>query len=399
MKSKRIFALFAALLLPAVSAPAQYGSLASIFTNAPHYAAMPQHRPSIIFIAFHGLGLGDLSCYGQTNFQTPNIDRLATEGTRFTNYRVTSDDLAQEQAAFITGKAGAISPNELTVASRLQHAGYHTGLIGEWMLGSEPWKQGFDEFDGYFTQKDAKNYYSDFIWHYIPRSLYAVTGETPHDSVVREEIHNNVGGRKGWFMPDVLITGIPNFARHAKPNPANRYRPFFLLVNLPAPESVTPGKDDYPVPTDAPFSGENWPQSAKNRAAFMTRLDSDVGRMMEQLTTDGITTNNVVIFLAGAVAPEPFADTNMNFLKLQGEVRGGNSPDRLRVPMIARWPDHVPAGRVSPAPWSSVDFAPTALEIAHAEPAATFTGRSVLPVMLGNSGTNAPDMPDHVQRP
>lgn len=393
MKLNRLFVLFAALAF-ATSALAQNESLASIFTNAAKArGAVVPRRSSIIFIACHGLALGDLSCYGQTNFQTPNLDRLAAEGTRFTDYRTAGDDLAVAQAALMAGNNAPFSPDLTTMAARLQQMGYHTGLIGEWLLASEPWNQGFDEFAGFLSEQDADNYYSDFVQRYAPRSIPDLTNHVLNAFIGRVEIYENTGNRKGKFIPDLLMNAMNNFARNNVPDFANHYRPFFLLVNLPLPHSVTPGKDDYPAPTDAPYSGENWPQAAKNRAALVTRLDEGVGRLLEQLGKLGMT-NNVAIFLAGAVAPEKFADSNLDFLMLKGEVRGGNSPEHMRVPMIVRWPGHVPAGRVSRAPWSAADFAPTAMEIAYAKPAASFTGISILPALLGQPpGTNAPDMP------
>ena len=382
--------LWATLLSLATSAPAQDAGLASSRTNAAHarHAAILR-RTSIIYLACQGLAQGDLSCYGQTNFQTPNLDRLAAAGTRFTEYRAVGDDLAQAQAALMAGNRDASSAGQVTLATRLQQAGYHTGLIGTWTLGLTPWTQGFDEFAGFLSEPEADNDYSDFMWRYAPKSVYDSTNRTWLPWAGREEIHENTGGRKARFMPDLLLSATVNFVRVNAPDFANRYRPFFLLVNLPAPHSVTPGKDDYPVPTDAPFTSESWPQAAKNRAALLTRLDDGVGRLLEQLKKVSLT-NNLAIFLTGAVAPEKFADPKLNFLKLKDEVRGGDSPARLRLPMLVYWPEQVPAAQVSRVPWSAPDFAPTALEIAFVKPVPGFTGVSVLPALLGHAGTNAP---------
>lgn len=382
--------LWATLLSLATSAPAQDAGLVSSRTNAAHarHAAILR-RTSIIYLACQGLAQGDLSCYGQTNFQTPNLDRLAAAGTRFTEYRAVGDDLAQAQAALMAGNRDASSAGQVTLATRLQQAGYHTGLIGTWTLGPTPWTQGFDEFAGFLSEPEADNDYSDFMWRYAPKSVYDSTNRTWLPWAGREEIHENTGGRKARFMPDLLLSATVNFVRVNAPDFANRYRPFFLLVNLPAPHSVTPGKDDYPVPTDAPFTSESWPQAAKNRAALLTRLDDGVGRLLEQLKKVSLT-NNLAIFLTGAVAPEKFADPKLNFLKLKDEVRGGDSPARLRLPMLVYWPEQVPAGQVSRVPWSAPDFAPTALEIAFVKPVPGFTGVSVLPALLGHAGTNAP---------
>jgi len=392
MKLNRLFVVFALQLMLAGILRADSESLASIFTNAPKTRTAIPIRSSIIFIACHGLAYGDLSCYGQTNFQTPNLDRLAAEGMRFTNYRTTGDDLLSGQAALMTGNNSPVAHGQTMVADRLLAAGYHTGLIGEWTLGSQPWTQGFEEFAGFLNEQEADNFYSDFIWRYAPRSVIDETNGTLRTWQGREEIYQNTGTNKTRYIPDVLMVAAENYVRIHQPDYANHFKPFFLLLNLPLPHSIVRGKDEYQVPTDAPFTGENWPQAAKNRAALVTRLDDKIGHLMEQLSKLGMT-NNVAIFLGGVVAPEPFASTNMTFLKLKGEVRGGSSPEHLRVPMIVHWPNHVPAGRVSETPWSAPDFAPTALDIAYAKPVASFTGMSVFPLLSGVSQTNAPDAP------
>jgi len=330
-----------------------------------------------------------LSCYGQTNFQTPNLDKLAAAGTRFLDYHAASVELPLAQAALMTGKKSPFIPGEITLAQRLQQAGYHTGLLGEWTLGAKPWTQGFNEFAGFLDEQEGKNYFSDFLWRYAPQSIFNETNHLLRDFTGREEIYANLGGKKGRYLPDVFMSAAANFIRVNQPDPANHFRPFFLLVNLPAPRTASTGRDDFPVPTDAPFTGENWPQAAKNRAALITRLDEGVGRILEQLDKLHMT-NNVAIFFAGAVGPEKFADTNLNFLKRSGDRRGEDAEAGLRVPMLVRWPAQVPAGRVSPQPWSASDFVPTALQIALAKPAPGVDGVSVLPALLGEVKTNGP---------
>jgi arylsulfatase A-like enzyme len=147
------------------------------------------------------------------------------------------------------------------------------------------------------------------------------------------------------------------------------------------------------VPTDAPFTDENWPPAAKNRAAMIARLDTGIGRLLEQLKKSKLT-NNVAIFFTSAVGPEKFADTNLAFLNPDGERNGKNSGARRRLPMVVHWPEHVPAGRISAQPWSAVDFAPTALQIAYAKSVVSATGISVLPVLLGETNTNSPALPE-----
>src|SRR6185437_16446334 len=146
------------------------------------------------------------------------------------------------------------------------------------------------------------------------------------------------------------------------PDAANHYRPFFLLVNLPAPRTATTRADNFPVPSDAPFTGEAWPQAAKNRAALITRLDGGIGRLFEQLEKIGMT-NNVAIFLSSSAAPEKFANTNMNFMLAPDNFRTTNNTVPPPLPLIIRWPGTIPAGQVNTQVWTTADFAPTALEI------------------------------------
>ena len=344
-------------------------------------------QPSIIFIQCHGLAQGDLSCYGQTNFQTPNLDRLAANGIRCTDYTGGMDSAATT-AQLLGGKISATTTGEANLAQRLQQNGYRTGLIGEWGLANQPWTQGFDEFAGFMDDAEGKNYYSDFVWRYAPKSIFNETNKTFDAFAGKEALYPNLGGKKGQYLPDLFVSAANNFVRVNAPDPANHFRPFFLLVNLPAPRTATTGADDFPVPSDAPFTDEQWPQAAKNRAALITRIDGGIGRLFEQLNKSGLT-NNVAVFFSASSAPEKFANTNLNFLLPAGDFGGGKKPAPL--PMIVNWPGIIPAGRISPALWSALDFAPTTLAMAAVKPATNFTGISVLPILTGERGAVAPD--------
>jgi len=384
MKPNRLFLLLAVLLECSLAA---HADLASIFTNTtPSVSAIPR-RASILFIQCHDLAPGDLSCYGQTNYQTPNLDRLAAEGIRFGHYSGGLDS-TETTALLLAGKNSALTLGEPNLAQRLKQSGYHTGLIGEWTFDREPWAHGFDDFAGFFTDAEAQDYYAQHIWRY-PHILYNETNQVTGKVLEHEMLYHNTGGKKGQYLPDLLITATLNFIKINQPDAANRYRPFFLLVNLPAPRTAITGKDVFPVPSDAPFTGENWPQAAKNRAALITRLDSGIGRLFEQLKKYNMT-NNVAIFFSSSSTPEHFADPKMNFLLPKDNFRATNNLVPPALPMIAYWPGTIPPARTSQQPWTVVDFAPTALAIAYEKPVTNFTGQSVLPTLVGRPAKRNP---------
>jgi len=378
-------------LLAALSAVfTAHADLASLLTNvAPATANRPPRLPSIIFIQCHDLARGDLSCYGQTNYQTPNLDQLAANGIRFTQYTGGADSAATT-AQLLAGNISAPTNGEPNLAQRLQQNGYHTGLIGEWSQTGKPWNCGFDEFAGFLTDTEAQNYYADALWRYAPNSIFDSTNSRMVAFMGKEMIYPNTGGKKGVYLPELFINAMNNFVRVNTPDATSHYRPFFLLMNFPMPRSATLGADDFPVPSDAPFTEEKWPKAAKNRAALITRLDNGIGKLFEQLKSSGMT-NNVAVFFTSSSAPEKFANTNLNFLLPATDFRNANKPAAL--PMIVNWPGTIPAKRISQAPWSAIDLAPTALNIAFVKPADNFTGISLLPILTGEKKAAAPDSP------
>ncbi|HTV76167.1 MAG TPA: sulfatase-like hydrolase/transferase [Candidatus Baltobacteraceae bacterium] len=383
----------ALVLLLALLGFSAKADLSSIFTNAAP-KAIPR-RASIIFIQVDGLGYGDLSCYGQTKFQTPNLDKLATGGIRFTNYSV-ADAVSSSHAALLLGKNPAhlrqradadipLAPDEITVAQILKNSGYHTGLIGGWMLGDKnsggsPWKKGFDEFAGYLDPDDAANFYADYIWRFDPHYSYdEISGKwiewRPSQgppNAGTEMLYPNTAGKKGEYIPDVLTKAALNFIKENQPDQFNHYQPFFLLLNYEIPD------DRIVVPTDAPFSEESWPQPEKNKAALILSLDGYIGQLREQLEKAGMT-NNVVIFFSSGSIPTKTAEIDPDFF------HSNISTNDFRVPMIVNWPGRIPAGQVSALNWSAQDFLPTAAEIAFTKPPENIDGTSILPVLLGQA--------------
>jgi len=373
------------------SAPAE---LSFVFTNNTP-TVMPR-RASIIFIQCDGLGYGDLSCYGQTKFQTPNLDKLAAEGIRFTNYYAGDAASSPSRAALMLGKDSGhlrqradmdipLAADDVTVAQILKKSGYHTGLIGEWDLGDEnssgaPWKKGFDEFAGYLNSEDAENYYADYMWRYAPRSIFNPTNNQWATFIGKETLLPNVGGAKGQYIPDQFTKAALNFVKINQPDQFNHYRAFFLLLNYATPRAnVAEAKrtgNGMQVPTDAPYSDESWPPPEKNRAAMIARLDSDIGKLLEQLKKLNIE-SNTVIFFSSAGLPQKAGGVDPDFF--QSIV----SSNDLCMPMIAYWPGKIPAGQVSDYKWSPEDFLPTATAIALTKSPTNIDGVSVLPALLG----------------
>ena len=366
-------------------------------------AAEPPPRPCIILIVADSLGYGDLSCYGQTNFQTPNLDRLAANGIRFTRYYSGGAASAPSRAALLVGREPEhlrqradvdvpLGVDDITVAQSLKAAGYHTCLLGEWNLGDDttagaPWRKGFDEFAGYFDPADAANPYPEYVWRYAPGSLLNITNRQREDFIGHETLYGNTAGKQNQYIPDVLAKAAGNFVTIHQPDPFNHFRPFFLLVHF-----KIPGAGRTAVPTDAPYTDEKWTLPQKNRAALIYRLDGYISQLLEQLKKPGLSNNSVVFFTsdtgpqAGVVDPK--------FFHSAGPFRGGRGDlyeGGVRVPMIVYGPGLVPAGRVSDFAWAAWDFLPTAADMAQAPAPKDSDGLSVWPLLQGLTQTNRHD--------
>ncbi len=377
-----------------------------LFAAAPSTDSPPPapRRPSIIFILCDDLGYGDLSCYGQKKFGTPNIDKLASDGLRFTSCYAGSTVCTPSRAALMLGqhtghlnlrgnvRQGTLLPDEVTVAELLQRAGYRTCLIGKWGLADEglpggPQKKGFQEFVGYLENVHAHDYYPEFLWRYDP------PGEAKKEFDGQVQFSQNAGGRKGLYIPDLCTDAALNFIRYSKPDQFNRHRPFFLCLNYTIPhannEEGRRSGNGMQVPTDAPYSNEPWPQPEKNKAAMISRLDGYVGRLLARLKDLKIE-DDTVIFFSSDNGPHREGGVKPEFFQSSGPFRGHKrdlTEGGIRVPMIVRWPGKIKPG-VSDFPWAFWDFLPTAADIALTETPKGIDGISVLPLLLGQTQTN-----------
>jgi len=349
-------------------------------------------RPNIIWIMADDLGYGDLGCYGQTQIRTPHIDQLAHEGTRFTQCYAGSTVCAPTRCVLMTGKhtghctvrgnsarrpggGGALlvplHPDDVTVAEVLKEAGYATGVCGKWGVGERdtagiPNLQGFDQWLGFLNQKHAHGYYPEFIWK--NQDIRILDG--------------NCGGHQGEWVHDHLTDFSLEFIQE------NRDRPFFLYVAYTIPHGR------YEIPNDKPYSGRSWPQSVKNYAAMVTRMDLDVGRIMDRLKSLDIDRQTIVFFTSDNGA-EIYYFRRSGEVELYDEILNSRGPFRgykrdltdggIRVPMIVRWPGRVAARAESDHVWAFWDFLPTAAELAGVDPPADVDGISVVPTLLGKT--------------
>ncbi|MDZ4860931.1 MAG: arylsulfatase, partial [Candidatus Hydrogenedentes bacterium] len=326
-------------------------------------------RPNIIFILADDLGYGDLGCFGQQRIQTPNLDRMAREGVRFTQCYAGSTVCAPSRCALMTGlhtghcwvRGNArlpLRPEDVTVAELLKQAGYATGLIGKWGLGNEdttgtPNKQGFDYFYGYLDQGHAHNYYPTFLWRNEQRVPLNNTEDPQHPGVAIE---------RKEYSHDLFAEEALRFVGQHKDNP------FFLYLALTTPHANNEaGKargDGMEVPDYGAYANEDWPNPQKGHAAMITRMDRDIGRLMDKLKELGIDKNTLVLFSSdNGTHKEAGADPE--FFQSSGPFRGHKRAlydGGIRVPTLAWWPGTLVAGADSDHIWAVWDFLPTACE-------------------------------------
>lgn len=356
--------------------------------------------PNIILIVADDLGFGDLGSYGQTRIKTPNLDRLAAEGTRFTSFYAGSTVCAPSRSALVTGQhtghtrirgntAGAtLLPEDNSLALVLKGAGYRNALIGKWGLGDEgstglPGDKGFDEFVGYLNQVRAHDYYAPYADRYD-----AADGQR------RLEFPQNAEGQRGLYFPDLFQKAALNFVRINRPDQFNKFRPFFVYYAPTLPHANNElGKatgDGMEVPNDQPYSTEPWPQPERNKAAMITRLDKFVGEILARLQEYRQDSNTLILFTSDN-GPHSEGGVDAQFHNSSGPLRGIKRDlyeGGIRVPMLARWPGTVPAGRISDEPWALWDLLPTLSEIARIKPPQNIDGISYLPTLLGQTQTN-----------
>ncbi len=345
--------------------------------------------PNIIFILADDLGYGDVGYQGQKVVQTPNIDRLAAEGMRFTDAYAGSTVCAPSRCCLMTGmhtghahvrgnKRIPLRPEDRTVAEVLKEAGYTTGVVGKWALGEPgttgiPNRKGFDYFYGYINQGRAHNYYPDYLWRNKEKILL-------EGNVLESK---NVAKEKAQYSHDLFTKEALEFVEREKEGP------FFLYLAYTIPhtnnEAGRAKGDGMEVPSYAPYEDQSWPNPQKGHAAMITRMDRDIGTLLDRLKALGID-DNTILFFSSDNGPHKEGGADPAFFNSWGPLRGYKRDlyeGGIRVPTIARWPGTVEAGSSSDLPWAFWDFLPTAAELAGQAAQDGIDGISIAPTILG----------------
>jgi arylsulfatase A-like enzyme len=400
--SRKSLTMLGKLLAAAILLPTNTTASAAQSTNPP--PAMPR-RPNIVLIVADDLGYGDLGCYGQKKILTPNLDKMAAEGMRFTSFYAGSTVCSPSRAALMLGlntghlnirgnaDDAMLQPNELTIAQALKDVGYHTGLLGKWGLSREgasgsPQTMGFDEFAGYLDNKHAHDYYPEFIWRYAPPR----NGIGGYDG--KFFLSKNDNDARGQYAPDLFSEAALNFVRINKPDQFNWHRPFFLMLSFTIPhasnEEARAGRSGMPVPSDEPYTDKTWPQIEKNKAAMISRMDLDVGKLIGKLEQLNILSNTLVLFMSDN-GPHKEGGVDPEFFKSSGAYRGIKRDlyeGGVRVPLIAFWPGTIQPGQVRDFPFANWDFPATAAQIGMAKWPTNTDSISFLPLLTGRAQTN-----------
>lgn len=389
--------------------------------------AQEKQPPNVVFILADDLGWGELGCYGQEKIPTPNIDLLAKQGSRFTQHYSGAPVCAPSRCVLLTGKhmghaqirgnqqakvafpqftegQHPITDDQLTLAEVFQQKGYATGAMGKWGLGpvgstGDPNRQGFDLFVGYNCQAVAHSYFARYIWEndrQIEINPQPIPGhkKMPEGEVTIEAFQGKT------YAPKIMIDRAIQFIDEHHEEPFFLYLPFIEphVAIHPPQESV----DRFPAEwDDEVYRGQSGylphPRPRAGYAAMISDLDGYVGRVMKALEDHQIVDNTIVVFtsdngtthegnrnshfhIGGCDAD--FFNSTAGLRGYKGSVFEGG----LRVPMIVRYPKHVPAGVTNDTPSYFADWFPTLCRAIGSEQPEGLDGNDLWPSIL--SGKN-----------
>jgi arylsulfatase A-like enzyme len=379
----RLLTLAAGLLIVAMS-PAQ---------------AAPR-RPNVVFILCDDLGYGDVSCFGQQKFKTPNIDRLAADGMRFTHHYAGNNVCAPSRCVLMTGKHPGhayvrnnrtmpddegqepVPPGELKLPLLFKQLGYTIGGFGKWGLGSTastggPMKQGFDRWYGYNGQGVAHNFYPAYLWDNdrkvpLDNPDFSAHQPLPADADPRDPAsYERYRGKQ--YSADLIAEQARAFLR------ANNDRPFLLYYPTTVPhlalqvpeDSLSEFRDQF---DDEPYVGDRryLPHIAPRAAyvAMVTRMDREVGRFIDLVEELGLAENTIFVFTSdNGPLYDRLGGTDCEYFNSAGGLRGRKGSfyeGGFRVPCIVRWKGKIAPGTTSTRVTGFEDWLPTLLELAGA---------------------------------
>jgi arylsulfatase A len=380
---------------------------------------------NVVFILADDLGWGELGCYGQQKIPTPNIDRLAAEGMRFTQHYSGAPVCAPSRCVLMTGKhlghsevrgnlqakvnfpqfsegQHPLSQSAITVAQVFQKAGYATGAFGKWGLGpvgsmGDPNRKGFDLFFGYNCQAVAHSYFPSHLWR---NSQKVVIHDRPIPGHRKQpdgpvNLQDTLGQT---YAPKLMIQEAIKFLDSNRNNPFFLYLPFIEphVAMHPPLESL----DRFPAAWDAKvYRGEaSYLPHARPRAAYaamISDLDSYVGNVVDALEKMGVSNRTLIVFSSdngtthagpkntefhiGGVDPK-FFNSTAGLRAYKGSVYEGG----IRVPMIAKLPGTISPG-VSNAPGYFADWFPTLCDAAKLDKPSDLDGQSLWPILMGDT--------------
>jgi arylsulfatase A-like enzyme len=375
--------------------------------------------PNIIYIYADDMGYGELGCYGQKKIRTPNIDRLAKEGIRFTQHYTSAPVCAPARCMLMTGKhsghsyirgnyelGGFEDNNEggqmplpegiFTIAQMMKNAGYVTGMIGKWGLGmnnttGDPNKQGFDYYYGYLDQKQAHNYYPTHLWENGKWDTLNNPVIHVHTPIPKNSPDSAFDKYKG---EDYSITRMAektlSFIKNNKDKKFFLYLPYTAPhVSLQAPDEAVNeylGQfDEHPYYGDEGYAPCKYPLSTY--AAMITYMDKQIGRMMDLLKELDLDENTVVMFSSDNGTSFNVGGMNADYFNLTRGLRGRKQDlyeGGIREPFIARWPGKISAGKITTYLSVQFDLMATLAELTGAK-AKPNDGISFLPTLLGKN--------------
>ena len=396
----------------------------------------PEPKPNIIYILADDLGYAELGCYGQEKIETPNIDKLAEEGMRFTQHYAGAPVCAPSRCVLLTGKhlghaqirgndewgsrgdvwdfkamfenpelegQRPLKTGTETIGRLLQSAGYKTGVVGKWGLGAPhtvgiPNKQGFDFFFGYNCQRQAHTYFPLHLWKDTSRVMLNNKLVPPNTKLPEgADIYDPKSYSDFWltdYAPELMQKEVVNFIKE------NKEQPFFMYYATPiphAPIQAPPRWVNYYVDKfgdEEPYLGERgyfphrYPHAGY--AAMVSYFDEQVGEIVATLKELGLYENTLIIFSSdngptfNGGADSPWFDSAKPFKSERGWGKGNVNEGGIRVPMIAHWPGKISAGTESDHISAFYDVLPTLCDVAGIEKPEVTDGISFLPAMLQN---------------